>query len=306
MWPAMKASRLDPIDALRYEWGSLVVQDITTPSLLEIVRGFKRFNDWELAEREAELPRLIVSDSLTQFFALCDSLRSWRPDPMTDGAFIELDESGWIEVKRRLGRDLWDCKSAMQAQLAAVREVSQFLASSGIKHFVIGGIANAVWGRPRATQDADFKVLVGALSISEFVALVAERFRFRIPDAVSFAQRTYVLPLFATNGTAVDISLGFLPYEEQAMDRGVPVVHDEVRFVVCTAEDLIIQKAVSERQKDWDDIEGVLIRQGQGLDQKYILKWLQQFAEILERPELVQRYRDLQRGWQPDTATGTF
>jgi hypothetical protein len=82
------------------------VQDITTPSLLEIVRGFKRFNDWELAEREAELPRLIVSDSLTQFFALCDSLRSWRPDPMTDGAFIELDESGWIEVKRRLGRDL--------------------------------------------------------------------------------------------------------------------------------------------------------------------------------------------------------
>jgi predicted nucleotidyltransferase len=183
----------------------------------------------------------------------------------------------------------------MQAQLAAVREVSQFLTSSGLKHFVIGGIANAIWGRPRATQDADFKVLVGALSISEFVALVAEHFRFRIPDAVSFAQRTYVLPLFATNGTAVDISLGFLPYEEEAMDRGVPVVHDEVRFLVCTAEDLIIQKAVSERQKDWDDIEGVLIRQGQSLDQKYILKWLQQFAEILERPELVQRYRDLQR-----------
>jgi hypothetical protein len=28
------------------------VQDISTPSLLEIVRGFQRFNDWELAERE--------------------------------------------------------------------------------------------------------------------------------------------------------------------------------------------------------------------------------------------------------------
>jgi hypothetical protein len=74
--------------------------------LLEIVRGFQRFNDWELAEREPELPRLTVSDSLAQFFALCDSLRSWRPDPVTEGVFTESDQSGWIEVKRRLARDL--------------------------------------------------------------------------------------------------------------------------------------------------------------------------------------------------------
>ncbi len=36
-----------------------------------------------------------------------------------------------------------------------------------------------------------------------------------------------------------------------------------------------------------------LIRQGDNLDQDYILDWLAQFAEALERPELRQRYRDL-------------
>jgi hypothetical protein len=68
-----------------------------------------------------------------------------------------------------------------------------------------------------------------------------------------------------------------------------------VTFVVCTAEDLIIQKAVSERDKDWSDIEGVLIRQGMRLDQHYIDNWLEQFAEALDRPEILERYGNLRK-----------
>jgi hypothetical protein len=49
----------------------------------------------------------------------------------------------------------------MQAQLEALAEVKEFLDRHGIKHMVIGGIANAIWGRPRATRDADFKILTG-------------------------------------------------------------------------------------------------------------------------------------------------
>ena len=64
-------------------------------------------------------------------------------------------------------------------------------------------------------------------------------------------------------------------------------------FAVCTAEDLIIQKAISEREQDWSDIEGVLIRQGPGLDQEYVIRWLELFAQTLQRPEIVQRYRNL-------------
>jgi predicted nucleotidyltransferase len=68
---------------------------------------------------------------------------------------------------------------------------------------------------------------------------------------------------------------------------------DEISFPACTAEDLIIHKAISEREKDWSDIEGVLIRQRENLDQAYIRFWLEQFAEALERPQLLDRYECL-------------
>jgi predicted nucleotidyltransferase len=183
----------------------------------------------------------------------------------------------------------------MQPQLEAVREVSEFLDRHGIRHFVIGGIANAVWGNPRATRDADFKILIGDLSIAEMVGIVGQQFQFRVSDALAFAQRTYVLPIVASNQVEVDIELGFLPDEEQAIERGLNMQREGVSFAVCTAEDLIIQKAVSERERDWDDISGVLKRQGSQLDQNYINRWLEEFAQALDRPEMVERYQHLRK-----------
>jgi|GEM_PF-5260565 len=61
-----------------------------------------------------------------------------------------------------------------------------------------------------------------------------------------------------------------------------------------------IQKAVSEREKDWNDIEGVLLRRGALLDQDYVDKWLEQFAEALERPGILERYNELRRRTRKD------
>ena len=181
----------------------------------------------------------------------------------------------------------------MQAQLEAPREVKEFLDRHGVRHLVIGGIANAIWGRPRATLDADLKVMIGDLTISQFVALVGQQFKFRVPDPVDFAKQTYVLPIYAGSQIGVDLGLGFFHYEEQAIERAIITEYQGVTFPVCTAEDLIIHKAISEREKDWSDIEGVLVRQGKKLDQKYIEYWLGQFAQVLERPEMIRRYKAL-------------
>ncbi len=181
----------------------------------------------------------------------------------------------------------------MKVQLEAVSEVQEFLTTHGIRCLVIGGIANAIWGRPRATIDADFKVWPGDLSIGEVVTLIGTRFKFRTTDALTFAESTYVLPIYASNGIPADVILGFLPYEEGAFAHAVHTEHEGVSFVVCSAEDLIIQKAVSEREKDWDDISGVLARQGLKLNQDYIRNWLRQFAEALAKPEIIDRYERL-------------
>ena len=84
-----------------------------------------------------------------------------------------------------------------------------------------------------------------------------------------------------------------LPYETEATERAVQMEIEGVKLPVCAAEDLIIHKAISERERDWLDIEGVLLRQRDKLDQYYIETWLGEFARGLDRPEILSRYRHL-------------
>jgi hypothetical protein len=51
---------------------------------------------------------------------------------------------------------------------------------------------------------------------------------------------------------------------------------------------------VAGRAKDWQDIEGILIEQRGQLDLDYLEDWLSQFAEVLEQPETLAQYHDIQ------------
>jgi|WetSurMetagenome_2_1015567.scaffolds.fasta_scaffold404537_2 hypothetical protein len=55
----------------------------------------------------------------------------------------------------------------MLFQVEALRQVDAFLKAHDIPYVVIGGIANAVRGEPRATHDADLKVLVQGMTIAD-------------------------------------------------------------------------------------------------------------------------------------------
>lgn len=115
-------------------------------------------------------------------------------------------------------------------------------------------------------------------------------------SASHFAQRNYVLLVNLSNTVPADLIIGLLPYEELAVQRAIDLEIEGVILPVCPAEDLIIHKAISERTRDWADIEGILLRQGHSLDQRYILDWLEQFAATLGRPEMLRRYEDLRHG----------
>jgi len=56
---------------------------------------------------------------------------------------------------------------------------------------------------------------------------------------------------------------------------------------------LIIQKAIAGRERDWPDIEALLIERHAKLDEKYIENWLSQFADALEDPEILAKYKRL-------------
>ena len=60
----------------------------------------------------------------------------------------------------------------MTALERALLELAQTLTNNRIPYMIIGGMANAVWGEPRATLDIDVTVWVAEEEISEVVSLL--------------------------------------------------------------------------------------------------------------------------------------
>lgn len=180
----------------------------------------------------------------------------------------------------------------------ALRAVIDFLADHHISYMLIGGLANAVWGEVRATHDADFKVSID-MPLAEFRGLVLNRFPERQTQIPPHLRSPYVLHIWAAPGVAVDIFVSVFEYERLAIGRATEMTLEGVPVRVCTAEDFIVHKVVANREYDWIDVERVLIRQKSRLDQNYILGWIGQFAESLESPEIMARYRQLRARYDP-------
>jgi hypothetical protein len=183
----------------------------------------------------------------------------------------------------------------MTRPLDAALELHEFLTSQGITYAIIGGLAVQQWGAPRLTQDLDLTVSVPLGEGGEFAQLVTSHFASRVSDPVAFARQTRMLLIRASNGCEVDISLSVPGYEDDLMRRSIEQELAPGRPVkMCSAEDLIIHKAVAGRPVDIQDIEGVVYRQADALDIAYIRRWLHEFASVLEEPDIVERF---ERPW---------
>jgi len=172
-----------------------------------------------------------------------------------------------------------------------LREAVTFLEAHGYRYAVIGGIAVTTWGIVRATRDVDLKVLVPDLDYA--AARAAIRAAFPEPGHPHAPENPLIVSA-NIEGVIVDFLLALPGYEGQIITRAVRRNLGNLQVWVCAPEDLVIQKAVAGRAKDWQDIEGVLIEQHGRLDVEYLEDWLSQFAELLEQPEILSQYRAIQ------------
>lgn len=180
----------------------------------------------------------------------------------------------------------------MNPQFKAIWEVHQFFTSESIPYVIIGGIALQWWGEPRFTRDVDVTVLVN-LGEEAIVKKIFSVFSSRISKPIEFALKNRICLVRSKEGYEIDISLGIPGYEEEVMKRTVKCRLDKKHIVrICSAEDLIIHKAVASRPQDIADIEGIIVRQGKKLDIRYIRRWLKEFSYVLETQELLQRFEE--------------
>jgi hypothetical protein len=150
----------------------------------------------------------------------------------------------------------------------------------------IGGLAVQRWGEPRTTHDADLTLLTGFGGEAAYVDALLARFAARRGDARDFALRYRVLLLRSSNGIPLDIALGAMPFEENSIARSsLWQVTDTARIRTCSAEDLVVHKVFAARERDWLDVEGILLRQGARLDVRQVKTELEPLLTLKEDGE---------------------
>lgn len=175
-------------------------------------------------------------------------------------------------------------------------ELQKMLNAAAWRNCLIGGLVLQRWGEPRLTKDVDMTVLTGFGGEEKVVDLLLARFAGRRPDAREFALQNRVLLIQSCDGVGMDIALGALPFEERVMERASEFDFlADCRLRTCSAEDLVVMKAFADRDRDWLDVETVLIRQGERLDWKQISSELKQLSELKESPEIPKRLEQLRQ-----------
>jgi hypothetical protein len=168
-----------------------------------------------------------------------------------------------------------------------------FLKKEGVSVMAIGGIAVAVWGEPRLTRDIDMKVLVTRENRGQLLEMLGAFTPLQEDSDESF--RRLGLAFFRdSSGIRMDVMLADTIFDETAIERARDIDFSAGRAIrVCTAEDLIIYKMLSTRAKDRGDVESIVQKQGDNLDDAYIENWLVQFEEALADSALIRDFRKL-------------
>jgi hypothetical protein len=178
----------------------------------------------------------------------------------------------------------------MTPLLAAGLELQSFFQARDWKFCIIGGLAVHRWGNPRATNDVDITLLTDFGSEELFVDEILSHFSPRRPDSREFALAVRVLLINASNGVPVDVALGALEFERKAVERATPYEYAAgCSLVTISADDLIISKAFAGRERDWVDLDDIVLLQGSKVDWEHIERSLSALCQLKEDDEPMAR-----------------
>ena len=131
-------------------------------------------------------------------------------------------------------------------------------------------------------------MLTGFGTEESFADPLLARFAPRRADAREFALHHRVLLIQTDAGVAVDVAFGGVPFEERSVERASPWpwTKDHV-LTTCSAEDLLVHKVFAGRDRDWGDLEGVLIRQHGKLNLAQVRVELTPLLDLKGQPEAI-------------------
>jgi hypothetical protein len=148
---------------------------------------------------------------------------------------------------------------------------------------VIGAWALSLWGKPRATADLDFLVLVNAQELARLTAAMTraglqldEQWQRWNPLLRSSQVR------FQHRGVTVDLLSPRDRHDEEIFRRRRKKRVGSEYYWVVSLEDFILQKLKVGRPRDFEDALSVVERFGEKLDREYLDRWAAQLAVTAE------------------------
>jgi hypothetical protein len=132
-------------------------------------------------------------------------------------------------------------------------------------------------------------------------ALDGSSFRPLFDDVSEVVQKAFILPLrHRSTGVKVDLAIGLSGFEQQVVARAQHLNLAGVDVFVATPEDLLIMKLLAGRPRDEEDLEGLVIVQGDRLDWKYCRELAIKLGEAVGQ-DLAVRLDALRGGQGRDT-----
>jgi hypothetical protein len=176
-------------------------------------------------------------------------------------------------------------------------DAERFLVSHQVPHALIGGLAVSLRGQPRLTADVDIVVAVDLDRALELIAVLdTSDFRPLFEDVAEVVQRSFILPLrHRSTHVKVDLSIGLSGFEKRAVARAEICHVAGILIPVATTEDLLIMKSLAARPRDDQDLEGLVIAQGDSLDWGYCEQTAAELGEALGI-DLAAKIRQLRLG----------
>ena len=160
-------------------------------------------------------------------------------------------------------------------------------------YLIIGGLAQAVVGEPRLTQDVDCIVAIRPADVKRLVAALAdEGFEADLNTALKTVKSTGTFSS-GRGRWRVDFIIASTAFERSAFQRAqrVRLYDSDANFP--TPEDLILLKLVPGRDKDLVDAQTVAVRHRATLDRAYLEQWAQQLSDEAEDARIWQTLRRL-------------
>jgi predicted nucleotidyltransferase len=159
--------------------------------------------------------------------------------------------------------------------LLVLKELSKVLKKHQINLVLMGGIAASILARPRSTFDIDGLISASEEEIRRILpALKKKGFKFDNKKPLKcIADLPFITLNFSRTKTYADLFIAADKFQKEVMHRAKSVKYNKIEIKIVTAEDLILIKLKSGREKDLEDVREILKENSTKLDYRYLKDW---------------------------------